>query len=402
MVGFVITRNPARRWVIAVGTSVISAAGALMYLEHLGFPPGKPDAGLIQELEHFRGPRRPAASVVIVDIKRGASGAARAGSVRRAVIAQVIRCASAEGAKAIAILSCLEGPSPFGYEDDLALIGACRAAGNVVLAAHSPTRGLKPHAGQWSCVPFASARTVVAGLGEAGILTPGGTGWTVPTCGFWGSPPFPGICVETVRVGMRLSSGEVKATKDELVLGTRVVDLSDGELIVNFRGPRGAIPTLDAGALLGSGAERQMLKEAYVVIGEDSCKSGGLLTVPLGRERGELGGTMGPVEILANGIETLAGGISIRWVKLPVALAITLGECLLFASVTLFTRWVVMVLPVLYGLLLLEGRVDAFFFTKSIAMDTNYRAWAVVPCVCLSLVARIVLFLKERRSSERR
>ena len=311
--------------------------------------------------------------------------------VRRAMLAELIRCASREGAKAVTILGCLEGPSPYGHQDDLALISACRIYRNVVIEARPPVPGITPQIRQWPCAPFAPIKAVVAGIGDPTIVSAGGTGWTVPAYGLWGSPVLLGICVETVLVGMHLSRDEVKVGKDRLRLGTRHVDLADGELIVNFRGPRGSIPTLDATALLSGRAERHILKEAYVIARGDRGEFDQSLKVPLGSERGNMGGMMGADEILGNAIETLAGDISIRWLKLPATLAITLGICLLLALITIYSRWVLMVFPVFYGLLILEERIDAIFFTKCIAMDTDYRAWAILSCICLSLIARLVL-----------
>jgi hypothetical protein len=391
MLRLVRTGNPRVAFAASLICSIISVIGALVYFHHLNGFPGKPNAGSIQSSIHFRGPRQPAAGVVIVSLGRSGNAGERNKPVRRALLAEVIRCASREGAKAVTILGCLDGPSPYGHQDDLALISACRISGNVVIEAHPPIPGIPLNTRQWTCVPFAPIKEAVAGIGDPIIVSGGGTGWTVPAYGLWGYPELLGICVETVRVGMRLSRDDVKASKTQLRLGTRRVDLTDGELIVNFRGPRGSIQTLEATALRGGSVERHILKEAYVIVRGDRGECDKSLGVPLGSERGSMDGMMGVDEIMGNAIETLAGDISIRWLKLPAALAITFGVCLLFSLITLFSRWVLMVLPVFYGLLFLENRIDAFFFTKCIAMDTAYRAWAIFVCICLSLIARLVL-----------
>jgi hypothetical protein len=386
------TRTVSARLAASLLFSIVATIGALLYFDHMGRPPSKPDAGLIQSLEMFRGSRRPAASVVIVHLGHGGNAAARSAPVRRAVLAELVRCASRKGAKAVTILGCLEGPSPYGHSDDLALVDACRTAGNVVVEARRPIPGMKPHVGQWTCEPFAPIHAVAAGVGDLAILSEGGTGWTIRVYGITGSPPWWGLCVETVRVGMRLSRGDVRASKDCLMLGARSVALADAELIVNFRGPRGAIPTLNATELLGGSPKLDLLKGAYVIVVGDREHEHSL-GVPFGAKRGELDGEMGVDEILGNGIETLAGGIAIKWLKLPATLSITFGECLVFALVILFSRWIIVALPTLYGLLFLKDRIEAFFFSKCIAMDTAYAATALLPCICLSLVMRLILFL---------
>jgi adenylate cyclase len=285
-------------------------------------------AGLLEGLEYgalgrffeLRGPRPPAAPIVIVSIDESSfADLDEQWPFPRAMHARLLDRIAADRPLAIGIDLIFDVPSARGRDDDEALGQAVAAAGNVVLAA-APLFEIQAHYTRRDLnVPVAAVRQGAAGLGAISFRRDADSQVRRALRRVhMGDEVLPAFDVELHRVAAAagLAASPLPA-----------VD----ELLINFNGPPRTFPWVSYSQVVASDlVPPGYFRDKIVLIGPTSAVLHDVFPTAFAR-----GGDMPGVEIHANVLETYVRGNRVREVPAAVATVLAIAAALLAAALVL-------------------------------------------------------------------
>ena len=281
-------------------------------------------------LLQLRGPRPVPADIAIVAIDEKSVERFGRFPWSRLVIARTIDALAAAQPKAIALDVLFSDPT--NPDEDETLARSIGRAGNVAVAAQLIESPASPS--QW-LMPLPAVAQAAAGVGHVNVQTESDG---VPRQIELRASDDRGqallsLAVEAVRIGDGTPENKVTESSHALLLGSRVIPieagpppvliaaasgaartLRGGRMTIDFIGPTGAFApvTYSLADVLGGAIPPGRFLGKYVLIGATAASMGDRLASPFVHQtdpRGDQHGSLMPgVEVLANAVNTIAGG----------------------------------------------------------------------------------------------
>lgn len=331
---------------------VLSALSGLLifFAVHLGWTTGV-ERGAMDAMFRARGKLYPSPNIVIVHADEGTVARFGRWPLPRKVYADIVNRVSNAGAKAIAIDVQFPALSD-RPKDDLALINACKKAGNVVQAAvfyvpaasttstfDTASRSLAVRGTRFqltdkvsdhesfgldavsSTVAIGPLLDSAAGLGHVTVYPEwDGALRRIPHYIRYKEVAYPSLALAAAALYLGIKPGAIQVTDNAIEVGDRSIPINQkGEALINWRGPTGVFPMYTFQQVLAtSSAEKlpdDIFKDSIVLIG---------ITHPGAYERyaTPLSPNQPAVELQANALDNILENRPIReappW--MPIAL----------------------------------------------------------------------------------
>ena len=324
----------------------------------------------LAELFERRGPRAPAAPVVIVGIDESTfSELNMQWPFPRAVHADLLARIAAGRPRAIGVDLIFDAPSSRGPADDEALGAAVARAGNVVLGAAAAEDGQPFYRRHTLNPPIDVIRRGAAGVAPVNM------------------PVDPDGVIRRVRLsidvgGERIAGFDVQLHALAARTGWPAAPLPAAEsVLINFRGGPRTYPWVSYYRVLNGEVPAEAFEGRIVLIGPTTEILHDQFPTPFAR-----GGDMPGVEIHANALETLLRGNPIREVPAAVSTALAMVAALVGAALVVRLRalralvaavglWIVLTLAAYAGFVLLDVWVRGM--AGSLALVLGYGATVI-------------------------
>jgi len=344
------------------------------------------ELGALDGLFELRGPRQPAAPILIVSIDEDSFDELNTTwPFPRAFHARVVDAVSAGGPLAIGLDMLFSEPSPFGPHDDAALGAAIKKAGNVVLGQAitlvAERVGGVEIAKEDANLPVAGVREGAAAIGPLNVATDR-------------DGRLRRMTLRHRLGGEVLESWDVKLYRLAGSKGLAVAPLpAADEVLVNFRGRPHTFSWIPYHRVVDGVVAPETFKGAIVLVGSTTAVLHDIYSTPFAVAR-----EMPGVEFHAHALDTLvrgdAVGVAPRWLSVPAAALAAFAAAWLAARLRALRAFLVVAL--------VWGAVAAVTFAAFALGDFWFPAVGVSLALVLGYGITVVdNYIREQRERRR-